>query len=221
MIDFLGVSKAYSSKGIRKVILDNFSFSFPGDRNVAIVGVNGVGKSTMMRLIAGTELPDRGRVKRHGRVSWPLGFSGGFNGSMTGIENVRFVARVYGEDTETVIDYVRDFSELGKSLDLPVRTYSSGMKARLAFGMSLAIDFDCYLIDEVIAVGDEKFKAKSRKAFGEKLPHSRIIMISHSMSQLREYCQCGLLLTSESISYYEDINALISDYGQTVGAAKK
>lgn len=218
MIDFLGVSKAYVSRGIRKTILDRFSFSFPVDRNTAIVGPNGVGKSTLMRLIAGTELPDSGRMIRHGRMSWPLGFSGGFNGSMTGMENVRFVARVYGQDTEAVIDYVREFSELGSSLDLPVRTYSSGMKARLAFGMSLAIDFDCYLIDEIIAVGDQRFKSKSREAFHEKLPHSRIIMVSHSMSQVKEYCQCGLVLAADGISYYDDIDALVSDYNKPAAA---
>lgn len=212
MIEFHDVSKTYRLKGVKKRVLDRFSFHFPAGRNIAIMGPNGVGKSTLMRLIAGAEQPDEGRIIRRVRVSWPLGFAGGFNGSMTGMENVRFVARIYGADTEAVIDYVRDFAELGDSLYLPVRTYSSGMKARLAFGMSMAIDFDCYLIDEITAVGDARFKKKSQAVFKEKLPSSRVIMISHSISQIKEYCDCGLLLTKEGAWFFEDVRHLTDEY---------
>ena len=216
MIELHGVSKSYKLKGIRKHVLDRLTFSFPRDRNVAIIGPNGAGKSTLMRLISGAEQPDEGRIVRHVRVSWPLGFAGGFNGSMTGVENIRFVARIYGADTEAVIDYVRDFSELGRSLGLPIRTYSSGMKARLAFGMSMAIDFDCYLIDEITSVGDESFKKKSQAVFKEKLPNSRIVMVSHSMSQIRAYCDCGLLLTPGGIWYYDAVEDLIAAYSESM-----
>lgn len=216
MIELLDVSKSYKLKGVTKPILDGFSFTFPKGRNVAIMGQNGAGKSTLMRLIAGSEQPDSGRIYRSSRVSWPLGFAGGFNGTMTGLENVRFVSRIYGQDTEAIIDYVQDFAELGPSLDLPIKTYSSGMKARLAFGLSMAIDFDCYLIDEITAVGDENFKHKSQKVFQEKLAHSQIVMISHSAATIKSYCDCGLFLTNQGVFFYEDVDHLIDDYKKSL-----
>lgn len=218
MIELHNVSKSYTLKGVHKQILEDVSLAFPADRNIAIMGRNGAGKSTMMRLLAGIELPDRGRIYRSSKVSWPLGFAGGFNGSMTGIENVRFVARLYGHDTREVIAYVEDFSELGKSLKLPIKTYSNGMKARLAFGLSMAIDFDCYLIDEITAVGDQNFKAKSKKVFDNKLADSQIIMISHSMAAIREYCDAGIFLEGGRLYYYDDIEEIISDYQRLLAA---
>jgi capsular polysaccharide transport system ATP-binding protein len=133
---------------------------------------------------------------------------------MTGLENIRFVARIYGQDTEEMIDYVGDFSELGIALQLPVRTYSSGMKARLAFGMSLAIDFDCYLIDEIIAVGDERFKAKSKAALDAKISHARVIMVSHSLSQIMQYCDCGIIIRDGHIEYHDDIASLRASFSE-------
>ena len=216
MIELHNVSKAYRLKGIRKQVLDRVSLRFPADSNVAIMGSNGSGKSTLMRLLAGAEQPDEGQVIRNVSVSWPLGFAGGFNGSMTGIENIRFIARVYGADSEAVIERVTDFAELGQSLRLPVKTYSSGMKARLAFGMSMAIDFQCYLIDEVIAVGDENFKRKSQAMFRGKLSQSRIVMVSHSAAQIREYCQGGFLLSAASVRYFDEVDELITAYGRSM-----
>ena len=131
---------------------------------------------------------------------------------MTGLENVRFVARIYGQDTEAVIDYVEEFAELGPSLKLPIKTYSSGMRARLAFGLSMAIDFEYYLIDEITAVGDENFKRKSQKVFKEKLSKSQIIMISHSASAIKSYCDCGLFLTKDGVFFYDEIDQLIAEY---------
>jgi len=212
MLVFDRVSKFYRTKGVKKTILSDFTFEFPTNRNVGIMGKNGAGKSTMMRLMAGIEPPDLGHVYRTTRVSWPLGFSGGFNGSMTGIENIRFVSRIYGQDTEKVIAYVTEFAELGPSLRLPIKTYSSGMKARLAFGLSMAIDFDVYLIDEITAVGDEDFKRKSKSVFQDKLARSQIIMISHSASTIKQYCDCGLLLEGNRIRYFEDVDDLLAAY---------
>lgn len=214
MLVFSRVSKFYRVQGVKKTILSDFSFAFPPDRNVGIMGKNGAGKSTMMRLMAGIEPPDYGHVYRSSQVSWPLGFSGGFNGSMTGIENIRFVSRIYGQDTEQVISYVSDFSELGPSLRLPIKTYSSGMKARLAFGLSMAIDFDVYLIDEITAVGDKDFKKKSKSVFQDKLKKSQIIMISHSPSIIQQYCDCGLLLEGDKIRFFDQTDDLLGAYSE-------
>ncbi|MEH6547541.1 MAG: ABC transporter ATP-binding protein [Sneathiella sp.] len=212
MIELIKVTKSYNLKGVRKSILHDVSFRFPHDRNVAVLGDNGAGKSTLLRLIAGTEMPDSGQIYRTSRVSWPLGFAGGFNGTMTGIENIRFVARIYGEDTEDVIEYVREFAELGSSIALPIKTYSSGMKARLAFGLSMAINFDCYLVDEIIAVGDPNFKRKSRNVFSSKLANAQIIMVSHSTAQIRDFCNCGVYLVDGRVYFYDDVGELIGDY---------
>ncbi|MBA4610882.1 ABC transporter ATP-binding protein [Stappia taiwanensis] len=195
--------------GVRKVILDGLSLDLPGDKNIAILGQNGAGKSTLMRLIAGAELPDAGRIMRYAKVSWPLGFGGGFNGTMSGVENARFVARMYGEDPDEVISYVEEFSELGPSMRLPIKTYSSGMRARLAFGVSMAIEFKYYLIDEITAVGDARFKKKCNEVFEEKLKDSNILMISHSNEMLRRYCQSGCVLHQGHLYYYEDISDAI------------
>jgi len=217
MIELQSVSKTYRLKGIHKQVFDDFTFTFPPNKNVAVLGPNGAGKSTLMRLISGAEAPDRGRIIRHAKLSWPLGFSGGFNGSMTGIENIRFVSRIYGADSDQVIDSVADFAELGKSLHLPIKTYSTGMRARLAFGISLAIDFDYYLVDEVIGVGDASFRRKSQNALREKLPHSRLIMVSHSMGHVRELCDCGLLLSPNGIWFFDDVEMLIHAYTSLPG----
>ncbi|WP_425088209.1 ABC transporter ATP-binding protein [Stappia sp.] len=210
MISFNGVRKTYRVNGHRKVVIDDLTLDLPSDRNVAIIGRNGAGKSTLMRLIAGAELPDEGRIIRRGKVSWPLGFGGGFNGDMTGIENARFVARMYGEDTERVVAYVEEFAELGESIRLPIRTYSSGMKARMAFGVSMAIDFSYYLIDEVTAVGDERFKRKCAAVFEEKIEKARIIMISHSLGTIRRFCQSACFMEGGHLHYFEDIEDAIA-----------
>jgi capsular polysaccharide transport system ATP-binding protein len=210
MISFRNVRKTYRLKGIRKVIVNDLTLDLPSDRNIAILGQNGAGKSTLMRLIAGAELPDRGKVIRRGSVSWPLGFSGGFNGDMTGLENAKFVARMYGEDTERVVAFVEEFAELGQSIKLPIKTYSSGMKARLAFGVSMAIDFSCYLIDEVTAVGDARFKRKCDEVFEDKVKSASIIMISHSMDTIRKFCQSGCFMEGGRLYYYENVEDAIA-----------
>ena len=212
MLDLVNVSKSYKINGVRKTILSDFSFSFPTERNVAIMGRNGVGKSTLMRLLAGAELPDSGQIYRGIQVSWPLGFSGGLNGSMTGLENIRFVARIYNKNIKDIVEYVKDFSELGASLKLPIRTYSNGMRAKLAFGLSMAIDFDNYLIDEITAAGDPTFRRRTENVFQTKLNDSRVIMISHSEQTIKSFCDCGLLMSNDGIFFFDRIEDLLKEY---------
>jgi capsular polysaccharide transport system ATP-binding protein len=159
-----------------------------------LLGANGAGKSTLMRLIAGVEESDTGRIIRAASVSWPLGFSGGLHNSLTGIQNSEFIARIYGAPVDRVVDFVADFSELGPYLNMPVETYSSGMRARLAFGISLSIDFDCYLIDEGLSVGDQWFRDKAQAAFDERRRHSGMLFVSHNPGTVKSYCDVGMVL---------------------------
>jgi capsular polysaccharide transport system ATP-binding protein len=209
MIHLNHVVKSYRLREGRKVVLRNITATFP-KTNIAILGANGAGKSTLLRLIAGTELPDSGTILREGRISWPLGFAGSFNGTLSGAENVRFVARIYGEDTERVLDFVEAFAELGEFFHMPVSSYSSGMRARLAFGVSMAVAFDYYLVDEITAVGDDKFRQKCFTTFTEKLANSSIIMISHSKATLKQYCQIGAVLHQGELAFCHDLNEAIA-----------
>lgn len=194
MIELSDITKAYPTRSGTNLVLDRVTFSFPAHTNFGILGKNGAGKSTLLRIIAGTEQADSGKVRRHGVVSWPIGFSGGFSGSLTGEENCRFVARIYGADIDDVVGFTMDFAELGEYFYMPVKTYSSGMRARLAFGLSMAIEFDAYLVDEVTAVGDTHFQQKCRKAFQERSDRSSVIIVSHQLSTVRDYCQrCAVL----------------------------
>lgn len=212
MIEFRNVSKAYTINQGKNVILDNVSFKFPEKKNIGVLGVNGAGKSTLLRLIAGSEYADSGQIIRKGRYSWPLGFSGSFHPSLTGIENLRFACRIYGADIKKVTEYVKDFSELGKYIEEPINTYSSGMRSRLAFALSMAIDFEVYLVDEIMGVGDQGFQKKCANAFEAKRENSSIIMVSHSMSTIKDYSDVALLLTGEQLEIHDDVDAAIEKY---------
>lgn len=202
MIELASVSKVYATNSGHNVVLDAISFSFPARTNVGILGRNGAGKSTLLRVIAGTEQPDSGTVRHRGTVSWPIGFSGGFNGSLSGEENCRFVARIYGADVDDVVGFTQDFAELGEYFHMPVKTYSSGMRARLAFGLSMAIEFDVYLVDEVTAVGDSRFQQKCRQAFQQRSGRSSVIIVSHQLSTVKDYCQrCAVLQAGKLICF--------------------
>ncbi|HEV2573138.1 MAG TPA: ABC transporter ATP-binding protein [Beijerinckiaceae bacterium] len=214
MIQLDNVFKFYKNRGYTKIVLDHVSATFLSGRSYALLGVNGAGKSTTMRLIAGTELPNSGKIRRSVRVSWPLGFSGGFHPSMTGRENVKFVARAYGEDVRRVFDFVEEFAELGDYIDVPFKTYSSGMMARLAFGLSMAIEFECYLIDEVTAVGDARFQARCRSIFEQRRANADVIVISHSMETIKAYCDQGAVLVDGRILMFETVDKAIEAYNR-------
>lgn len=213
MIEFQSVTKSYRVGSSRKTVLNEATFRLPLRRNLAVLGINGAGKSTLLKLISGAILPDRGRVRHNGlRVSWPLGFSGAFHAQLSGRENVRFAARIYGASIMQVTRFVEDFAELGPYLDEPVKTYSSGMKARLAFGLSMAIEFDVYLVDELTAVGDLTFRKRCETVFSERRKTSDIIMVSHSMTTLHTFCDSGCVLNGGRIFFHERVSDAITDY---------
>lgn len=209
MIRFNDVTKTYGRGNRKKVILNGFSGEIHKGKNIGILGHNGAGKSTLMRMIAGTELPSSGTIVRDGLVSWPLGFSGGFHQSLSGRQNIDFISRIYGMDNQEVFDFVAAFADIGRSIDEPIRNLSSGMKARVAFGVSMAIDFDYYLIDEVIAVGDAAFKKRCKYVLEERNKKSTLILISHSNSILREFSQVGAVLDKGELSFFDTINDAI------------
>lgn len=212
MIRLEHVTKTFRTPRGRKLVLDNASATFEAGHNFGILGVNGAGKSTLIRLIAGSELPDRGIVRRYGRVSFPLGFGGTFHGALSGCENAAFIARIYGTPVRATLDYVEDFAELGEYWTMPVNTYSSGMRARLAFAVCLAIDFDVYLIDEVTEVGDQRFRRKCADTFRARMAHSDIILVSHNPQTIRQYCDRGAILADGALSLYDEIGAALTRY---------
>jgi capsular polysaccharide transport system ATP-binding protein len=220
MIALDSVSKSYRTRqGGRRTVLDDVSATFPDGHNFGVLGVNGAGKSTLIRLLAGSEMPDRGRIRRNGRVSFPLGYGGSFHGALSGRENVAFIARVYGAALQETIDYVVDFAELDDYFDMPVNTYSAGMRARLAFGACLAIDFDIYLIDEVTETGDERFRRKCARAFRERMQRSDIVLVTHNDRTIRQYCDRAAVLADGELRVYDDVADALADYrrlGETV-----
>ena len=214
MIQLDRVFKFYKASGHTKIVLDHVSTVFQTGRSYGLMGVNGAGKSTLLRLIAGAELPNSGKIRRTARVSWPLGFSGGFHPLMTGRDNVKFVARAYGQDLDTVLDFVEDFAELGDYLDAPYKTYSSGMMARLAFGLSMAIEFDCYLVDEITAVGDARFQARCKEAFDARRSRADLIVVSHSMQTIKDYCDHGAVLVDGQLIMFDAVDRAIEAYNR-------
>lgn len=218
MITLQNVSKSYPLKSKRKLVLDSLNVSFCDGVNTGILGLNGAGKSTLMRILCGSERPDKGTVTREGRISFPIGFSGSFHGSLTGRENLRFTCRIYGADINKVTKFVADFSELGTYLDMPVKTYSSGMKSRLAFGLSMSIGFDFYLIDEGFSVGDASFQQKAESIFTERKKHTTLLVVSHSMSTIKKNCEQAMILINGKLHTYETLAASLAKYKELCNA---
>jgi capsular polysaccharide transport system ATP-binding protein len=194
MISAVEVCKDYRTEGRVHRVLSNVSFTVERGEKIAVLGRNGAGKSTLMRLLGGVEVPTSGKIERTMSLSWPLGLQGGFQGSLTGNDNLRFIARIYNKPFDYIRAYVDDFAELGKYLSEPVKTYSMGMRARFAFALSLAIDFDCYLIDEIIAAGDQRFQRRSHEELFEKRADRSMILASHVGEIVKSYCSRALVL---------------------------
>lgn len=218
MIRFENVTKTFRMDGRQKVVADTINATFPSGRAVALLGRNGAGKSSLLQMIAGTMDPSSGRIVTTGRISWPVGFAGSFHGELTGAQNARFIARIYGVDSDELVDFVQEFAGLGEHFRLPFRTYSSGMRSRLAFGVSMGIDFDTYLVDEVAAVGDAAFRAKGDRFFKARLKNAGAVVVSHSMSQIRQLCDSGAVLEKGRLTYYEDVEDAISHHSRNMAA---
>jgi capsular polysaccharide transport system ATP-binding protein len=209
MIRFENLTKSFYVRGQRQIVFENLNVTLPTGKSLALLGRNGAGKSTLLQIIAGTMRPDSGQVVSDGSISWPVGFGGSFHRELTGAQNVRFLARVYGVDTAELEEFVRDFAQLGDHFYMPVRSYSSGMRSRLAFGTSMGIRFDTYLVDEVTAVGDASFKRKSRAVFAERMRSSSAVLVNHEMGQLREFCDAGLVLNDGQSQYFDNLDQAI------------
>ena len=216
MITFDHVSKWYNlSDGRRRVVYQDLCLTLPAKVSIGVVGRNGAGKSTMIRMLAGIDPPNLGQIVSDGRISPPIGLGSGLSPHLSGKENAKFVSRVFGDTPEAMaerLQFIRDFAQVDEFFEQPIRTYSSGMKARMGFAISMAFDYDYYLIDEVTAVGDERFRRRANAMFESKRGHAGILQVSHNVESLREQCSAGLHITKSAVTYYDDIGDAIQAY---------
>jgi capsular polysaccharide transport system ATP-binding protein len=222
MLELRALTKSYPTRQGRRYVFRDLSFTFPAGSNIGLIGRNGAGKSTLLRLLGGIDSPDSGEVVSDARISFPVGLAGGFQANLTARENVGFVCRIhgsFGDDMRRRVKSVQDFAEIGDYFDLPMKSYSSGMRSRVAFGLSMAFDFDIYLIDEVLAVGDAQFKAKSKQVLLEKLAHANVILTAHDMGAIRQFCNMVVHVDSGQVRVYEDIEEGIRAYQGTAAKA--
>ncbi len=221
MIELRNLSKSYRTNAGRNYVLRDVNLNLPEGMNVGILGRNGAGKSTLIRMLGGIEPPDSGEIVTNKRISWPLALMGGFQGSLSGRDNVKFVCRVHGatgKELRRRMDFVHEFSEIGDYFEMPVKTYSSGMRSRLGFALSMAFDFEVYLVDEITAVGDQCFKQKCTQAFKQLRGRSSLIMVSHSMNSLRNECDIGIVLKEGEALMFDSIDKAIEAYQETIKA---
>lgn len=216
MIELINISKSYKTPQGRHYVFKDLNITLPEGKSVGLIGRNGAGKSTLLRIIGGIDRPDSGKVRTQKSISWPVGLASGFQGSMTGRENVKFVARLYAKPDELLekVAFVEAFAELGKYFDMPIKSYSSGMRSRLGFGLSMAFDFDYYLIDEVTAVGDAAFRKKSGALIQRNRQKSQFLMVSHNLNDIKKYCDMALLIGRQRVQVYEDVAEAIKAYKQ-------
>lgn len=214
MIKAENLVKRYKTTSGYKTVLEDVSFELPMGPNVGFLGLNGAGKSTLLRILGGAEKPTSGNILKEGTVSWPIGFAGGFQGSLSGFDNLRFICRIYNADRKAVVEFVQDFSDLGEYLYMPVSSYSSGMRAKLAFGISMAINFDYYLVDEVTAVGDATFRRKWQAEFERQSEHSTLVIVSHNKNTIKAYCEKIFILHGGKVTEFENVDEGIEFYDQ-------
>jgi len=219
MIQLQNLTKTFILKGQRKTVADNISLTFPSGVSVGLLGRNGAGKSTLLKMIAGTMDATSGRIVSTGTISWPVGFAGSFHIDLSGAQNTRFIARIYGVDTDELVRFVEDFAGLGEQFYLPIRAYSSGMRSRLAFGVSMGISFDTYLVDEVTSVGDAAFRAKSSALFRDRMRHAGAIVVSHGMGMIRTLCDAGAVLENGQLLYFDDVEEAIAHHERNMANA--
>jgi capsular polysaccharide transport system ATP-binding protein len=213
MISLENVSKYYPTRFGPKYVLRDLNVNIPDDRDIAILGANGAGKSTLLRMIGGIDFPSSGTIRSDRFISWPLALQSGFQGVMTGRENVRFICRIHGvRETAEIEEFVKDFCELGDNFELPVQSYSSGMRSKYGFAVSMGFDFDTYLIDEIMSVGDESFRKKCEKAITEKRESANIILVSHNVGTLQKHCNAAILLAYGRAEFYESVDRAIFRY---------
>lgn len=218
MIVLENVTKIFYSRHVKNVVFRDLNAVFPSRTSIALLGRNGAGKSTLMQVMAGSLIPNSGRVLSDGNISFPIGLANSMHPHMSGSQNTKFIARIYGADTDSLNEFVRDFAELGEKFYLPIRTYSSGMRARLLFGINMGLKFDTYLVDEVSAVGDASFKEKSEHLFKERMRESGAIFISHSMQLVRRMCTAGAVLERGKITFYDDLEEAIDAHHRNINA---
>ncbi|WP_332813512.1 ABC transporter ATP-binding protein [Ramlibacter sp.] len=219
MIEVIDLHKRYQTDhGVGPWVLRGVNLTIPRTANVGLLGRNGAGKSTLLRLIGGVDQPTRGQVRRNCRVSWPMGFGGGLQGTLTGRQNAKFICRLHGQGDQIpeALDRIQSFADLGRYFDEPVKTYSSGMKARLQFALSLAFEFDVYISDEITATGDASFKAKAGKAFRDMVEKAGLIMVSHNTSTLKKFCQAGIWLHEGQVQWFDRIGDAIEAYEHSI-----
>ena len=212
MIRVIDLSKAYRTSRGWNPVLENVNLEISPGLRLGILGRNGAGKSTLINLLGGVDVPDSGKIERSMTMSWPLAFSGAFQGSLTGLDNLRFICRIYDKDIESVLHFVKEFAELGKYFYEPVKSYSAGMRARLAFALSMAIDFDCYLIDEVLAVGDGRFLNRCREELLVKRKDRAMVLVSHQASTVREVCDRASVLHDKKLHHFDDMDEAYEFY---------
>lgn len=207
-LELLDVHKSYPMNAGRKHVLRGVNGMFRKGERVGVLGRNGTGKSTLVRILGGVEAPTRGTIRRNMSVSWPIGMAAGFQAALSGADNCRFIARIYGKPPQDTVRYVESFAELGEYLHMPVHTYSSGMRSRLGLAISLAVDFDCFLVDEALAVGDTKFG----RAFAARLQRAGLILVTHQPSLVRQLCTRAAVLDQGTLTFYEDIDEALATY---------